>query len=155
MQTSVRTLSCRLCEFALTSGSRHMCTVTNADILQACLRNQCITAMPIQYALKHMANFDLEPFVRELLDALLCQPYRGAILRELDRYFSPARAEADYSNDKAASIDFKKLLAEAIEVQGKLSRVEALRESKFSPARLLSFSLHCCSSPVTAVEVRC
>lgn len=56
-------------------------TVTANDVKQACLRNCCETTMPIRYAAHYIPDFDVENCVRELIDALLCQPYRGRMLR--------------------------------------------------------------------------
>lgn len=117
-------------------------------MLQACLRNLCTSTLPIQYALKYLDDFDLEAFVKELLDAILSQPYRGAMLRELSRYFSSDRDETEFSNEASASLDFKKLLAEAVEAQGRfflrvdrqleilLTRSEQTHRTAFTYAQL-------------------
>lgn len=93
-------------------------TVTPHDVLQACLRNKCHSTVPIQYAIKYLDDFDLEAFVKELLDALLSQPYRGVILRKLSVFFSSDPNPWDYSSAESSALDFKKLLSEAVEAQG-------------------------------------
>lgn len=84
--------------------------VTTASVMQACLRNDCRSTIPIQYGIANVVGFTshLQTFVHELLDALLFQPYRGVMLRELDRFF----AQEDLS------IDSRRLLASAVEDQG-------------------------------------
>lgn len=84
------------------------CEVSADDTLQVCLRNGCRSVTPIRYAHKFIASFNLQAFTVQLLDALLNQPYRGIMLRELDRLFSGAKA----------SVRFHQLLSAAVEKQG-------------------------------------
>lgn len=83
-------------------------TVTSASILRACLRNGCRSVTPIRYGVAFVEGFDLHAFVEELMEVLLLQPYRGMMLRELDRYFAQMED----------SIDYHKLIATAVERQG-------------------------------------
>lgn len=55
--------------------------VHRRDALQACLCNDCRSTMPIQYAARYIESFDVQDFVRELIEYLLVQPYRGPMLR--------------------------------------------------------------------------
>lgn len=55
-------------------------SVTRESIMQVCLRNSCETAAPIRYAIRHVKDFDAEQFIEELVEALLCQPYRGPMI---------------------------------------------------------------------------
>lgn len=55
--------------------------VTISDILTACVRNDCKSAMPIQYAARYVDNFDVPDFLEELVEVILDQPYRGAMLQ--------------------------------------------------------------------------
>lgn len=84
-------------------------TVTGQDVEQACVRNDCRTVTPIWYALKFVHGFDLQSFTVELVDTLLNQPYRGIMLRELNRFFA----------ETPGLLDFHSLLAAAVEKQGK------------------------------------
>lgn len=83
---------------------------TTTSIMQACLRNGCRTVTPIKYGIAHVEGFgsSLQTFVVGLLTALLAQPYRGIMLRELDQVL----AQDNHS------INFRQLLASAVEGQG-------------------------------------
>lgn len=61
-------------------------TVTDQDIIGACLSNGCRTVTPIKYGLKFTEGFDVIGCTREITKALLNQPYRGIMLRELDSF---------------------------------------------------------------------
>lgn len=82
--------------------------VTTQDVKSACMRNQCRTTIPIRFALKFIDGFKLQPFIKELVDVILNQPYRGIMLRELDRFFAQTQA----------SVNFRELLTSAVEKQG-------------------------------------
>lgn len=84
--------------------------VTTQDIMAVCLRNHCRTVTSIQYGLRHVKGFDLSHFMAELIQKLLNQPYRGIMLRELDRFFA----------QRVGLIDFRSMLVLAVEKQGEL-----------------------------------
>lgn len=92
--------------------------------MQACLRNGCRSVTAIKFGIAHVPGFDssLQAFLRELIDALLLQPYRGIMLRELDRFF----AQEDQS------IDFLALLSSAVDDQGESSLLKGLRSRLFT-----------------------
>lgn len=56
-------------------------TVNKEGIVQSCLRNGCKSTLPIRYAMKYLKDFDVEECFKELIEALLNQPYRGVMLR--------------------------------------------------------------------------
>lgn len=56
-------------------------TPNKDDILQACLRNSCVSSLPINFAARFIKDFDAQSFVEELVGLILCQPYRGIMLR--------------------------------------------------------------------------
>lgn len=88
--------------------------VTAQDVMKASLRNQCRTVTPIMYALHFVEGFQAQPFIEQLIEALLHQPYRGLMLREIDRVFS-VKAEG---HEMHYHIPFRQLLASAVEKQG-------------------------------------
>lgn len=55
--------------------------VTAHDVKQASLRNRCETTMPLRYAARFVKEFNIEAAIRELIEALLNQPYRGRMLK--------------------------------------------------------------------------
>lgn len=55
--------------------------VTAADVLQACLRRECDSAVLIKYAVKFVEGFQVVPLVAELIEVVLHQPYRGNMIR--------------------------------------------------------------------------
>lgn len=87
--------------------------VGEADVLWASLSNECRTTVPIRYAVKHVEGFSLQHFTEKLVDQLLRQPYRGIMLRELDRLF----------RDLDSSASFHRLLTAAVETQGELANL--------------------------------
>lgn len=58
---------------------RHV--VTRQHVMKACLRNDCVSVVPIQYALRFVKGFDVKDFMNEIVEVLLDQPYRGTFLR--------------------------------------------------------------------------
>lgn len=93
--------------------------VTPENIMLACLRNGCRSVTPIQYGLKFINGFEhgLQAFVEELVGLLLLQPYRGLMLRGLERYFAQSYK----------SLDVLKLVASAVEKQGVLPKALVTR----------------------------
>lgn len=77
------------------------CEVAAAHIMAACLHSLCETVSPIRFALRFVEAFELPPFIEQLLDALLDQPYRGSMLRELYCLFA----------GKQGLLDFRQMLA--------------------------------------------
>lgn len=89
-------------------------TVTYESVMQACLRNGCRSANPIEYAAFIINDFNVEGFFQELLQAILYQPYRGKMLRELDRL-----ANRMSRGQVPGKVDFRAMLAKAVEEWGK------------------------------------
>lgn len=56
-------------------------TVTRESVMQACLRNRCESTYAFRYGIRHLEDLDVEGFAVELVEALLDQPYRGAMLK--------------------------------------------------------------------------
>lgn len=83
--------------------------VRKVDVSWACLRNGCRSAIALRYAITFGKDFDLQSFVEGTLTHMIYQPYRGIMLRELDRLF----------RELGSTDDFHAMLETAVESQGK------------------------------------
>lgn len=90
--------------------------VAPSDVLQASLRNTCSTTIPLQYGVEYVEDLDLQRTVKQLIDGILNQPYRGVMLRKLNDLFHD-ESGAD-SNVLYGLLDFQGMLASAVEEQG-------------------------------------
>lgn len=55
--------------------------VTSQDIKQVCLHNRTKSALPLKYAISRIQDFDATSMVKDIVEAILDQPYRGPMLR--------------------------------------------------------------------------
>lgn len=55
--------------------------VTEKDIMQACLRNDCESVTPIRYGMRFIKSFNVESFITKLVESILHQPWRERMLR--------------------------------------------------------------------------
>lgn len=87
--------------------------------MQDCLRNKCTSTMSLQYGAKFVPEFNVKAFVKELLEAILQQPYRGLMLHSLSSFFSCDYAMATDGTSLRSLLNVRDLLKAAVEAQGK------------------------------------